>query len=98
MGEFLAKKVEMETPNRTYYHRSTCCAFIPEIGDVAVCVRCRTTMYVTLHRNSIAVQSWGQRCYSCRWLIELRHGCILTQANVVVNRDVDVQGLTVWDR
>jgi hypothetical protein len=43
--EFLAKKVEMETPNRTYCHEPTCSTFIPQSidGEVATCSRCQAT-------------------------------------------------------
>ena len=43
-GEFLAKKVEFETPNRTYCHQPACSAFIPPQfidGEVGTCVRCK---------------------------------------------------------
>lgn len=43
-GQFAAKKIEFETPNRTYCHHPTCSAFIPLPfirGDVAHCVQCR---------------------------------------------------------
>ncbi|KAK0740464.1 hypothetical protein B0T18DRAFT_332669 [Schizothecium vesticola] len=43
-GQFAAKKIEFETPNRTYCHRPTCSAFIPLQfikGDIARCVQCR---------------------------------------------------------
>ena len=54
-GEFLAKKAEMETPNRTYCHLPTCSAFIPQHfikGEVATCIRCRKTTCVTCKRPS----------------------------------------------
>ncbi len=54
-GEFLAKKVELETPNRTYCHLPTCSAFIPQqfiSGEVATCIRCRKTTCVTCKRSS----------------------------------------------
>lgn len=45
IGEFLAKKTELETPNRTYCHRPGCSTFIPEQfiqADAArgICPRC----------------------------------------------------------
>ncbi|KAK3371042.1 hypothetical protein B0T24DRAFT_658091 [Lasiosphaeria ovina] len=43
VGEFNAKKLEYETPNRTYCHESACSLFIPPqfIHDgVAACIRC----------------------------------------------------------
>ncbi len=43
VGEFLAKKLEMDTPDRTYCHQPTCSTFVPKQfiqGDVATCVRC----------------------------------------------------------
>lgn len=45
VGQFLARKVEMETPaaERTYCHRPGCSAFIPRRlvrGDVGACPRC----------------------------------------------------------
>lgn len=43
-GQFAAKKIEFETPNRTYCHRPTCSAFIALQfikGDVACCVQCK---------------------------------------------------------
>lgn len=45
IGKFLAKKVELETPNRTYCHEPKCSVFVPThfiSGDVATCPRCRT--------------------------------------------------------
>ncbi len=54
-GEFLAKKAEMETPNRTYCHLPTCSTFIPQQfinGEVATCIRCRKTTCVTCKRPS----------------------------------------------
>ncbi|KAL2022089.1 hypothetical protein VTK56DRAFT_6133 [Thermocarpiscus australiensis] len=44
--QFRAKKVEFETPNRTYCHQPNCASFIPPesiSGDVATCVKCLTT-------------------------------------------------------
>ncbi len=49
VGEFLAKKVEFETPNRTYCHEPTCSTFIPTQfihGDVAKCFLCHHTTCV----------------------------------------------------
>lgn len=43
VGEYQAKKLEMDTPNRTYCHRPNCSAFIaPQFikHDVGTCVRC----------------------------------------------------------
>ncbi|KAK4150431.1 hypothetical protein C8A00DRAFT_46174 [Chaetomidium leptoderma] len=42
VGQFNAKKVEFDTPNRTYCHRQSCSAFVPPQsvrGDVAYCFR-----------------------------------------------------------
>ncbi|KAM0445442.1 hypothetical protein ACHAQK_001651 [Fusarium lateritium] len=42
-GEYEAKKVELETPDRTYCSDATCAAFIPLPsieGDIASCIRC----------------------------------------------------------
>ncbi|KUI59686.1 hypothetical protein VP1G_06874 [Cytospora mali] len=44
VGEYQAKKLEMDTPNRTYCHQPSCSKFIPPqfIGDdVGTCVRCK---------------------------------------------------------
>lgn len=44
-GQVAAKKIEYETPNRTYCSRSKCSTFVPPShikGDIAACVRCRT--------------------------------------------------------
>lgn len=44
-GQFAAKKIEYETPNRTYCSRSNCSAFVPPShteGDIAACVKCPT--------------------------------------------------------
>jgi hypothetical protein len=44
VGQFMAKKIEFDTPNRTYCHRPTCSTFIPPQfirGDIALCVQCR---------------------------------------------------------
>ncbi|KAK4204522.1 hypothetical protein QBC40DRAFT_303409 [Triangularia verruculosa] len=46
VGQFRAKKIELETPNRTYCHIPTCSTFIPPQainGNVAACVRCGAT-------------------------------------------------------
>lgn len=44
MGQYQAKKIELDTPNRTYCHLPTCSAFIPpqfiKAGE-ATCVRCK---------------------------------------------------------
>lgn len=45
LGKFLARKLEMETPNRTYCHRPDCSAFIPPQGikcDNGTCPKCRS--------------------------------------------------------
>jgi hypothetical protein len=42
-GELQAKKLEFETPNRTYCHQPSCSTFIPRQfidGDIATCIRC----------------------------------------------------------
>lgn len=44
VGRFMAKKLEFETPNRTYCYRPQCAAFIPPQfvrADIGHCVRCR---------------------------------------------------------
>ncbi|KAL2177459.1 uncharacterized protein P884DRAFT_200668 [Thermothelomyces heterothallicus CBS 202.75] len=93
-GEFLVKKAEMETPNRTYCHQPTCSVFIPQQfidGEVATCPRCQQTTCVTCKGQShegdcpydvasqellrVAAENGWQRCYSCRRLVELDHGC-----------------------
>lgn len=46
VGEFNAKKLELETPNRTYCHDPVCSTFVPVQfirNDVATCVRCHKT-------------------------------------------------------
>lgn len=43
LGKFLARKLEMETPNRTYCHRHDCTNFIPPQGiqgDSGTCPKC----------------------------------------------------------
>lgn len=43
LGKFLARKLEMETPNRTYCHRRDCTTFIPPQGiqgDIGICPKC----------------------------------------------------------
>lgn len=43
MGEYLAKKLERDTPNRTYCHQPSCSKFIPPPfiqNDVGNCVQC----------------------------------------------------------
>lgn len=45
LGKFLARKLELETPNRTYCHRPDCSAFIPPQGikcDNGTCPKCRS--------------------------------------------------------
>ncbi|KAL6817111.1 hypothetical protein J3E69DRAFT_374967 [Trichoderma sp. SZMC 28015] len=42
--EYREKELEYRTPNRTYCHRPSCSAFIPQQsiqGDIAVCTKCR---------------------------------------------------------
>lgn len=42
--EYREKELEYSTPNRTYCHRPSCSAFIPQQsiqGDIAVCTKCR---------------------------------------------------------
>lgn len=44
VGRFLAKKLEYETPKKTYCYRPTCSQFIPSqaiSNDVGTCVKCR---------------------------------------------------------
>ncbi|KAK1834563.1 hypothetical protein QBC39DRAFT_343408 [Podospora conica] len=44
-GQFAAKKIEYETPNRTYCSRANCSIFVPPSHikeDIAACVQCRT--------------------------------------------------------
>ena len=50
VGEFLAKKLEFGTPNRTYCHRPACSTFVPPQfirGDVATCPKCSATTCTT---------------------------------------------------
>ncbi|KAK4101968.1 hypothetical protein N658DRAFT_495906 [Parathielavia hyrcaniae] len=99
ISQFLAKKAELETPDRTYCHAPACSAFIPPRdiaaaagGDVATCGRCWRTTCVTCKGPShagkdcphdvasqellrVAAENGWQRCYSCRRLVELDHGC-----------------------
>ncbi|EHK18242.1 uncharacterized protein TRIVIDRAFT_159594 [Trichoderma virens Gv29-8] len=45
VGEYRAKELEYNTPNRTYCHQPTCSAFIPLQfiqGDTAICIKCRS--------------------------------------------------------
>ncbi|POS71645.1 IBR finger domain-containing protein [Diaporthe helianthi] len=44
LGKFLARKLEMETPNKTYCYKLECSAFIPPQGikgDIAACPKCQ---------------------------------------------------------
>lgn len=44
LGKYLARKLEMETPNRTYCHISDCSRFIPPQGirdDTGACPKCQ---------------------------------------------------------
>lgn len=46
LGKYRAKKVEVETPNRTYCHKQECSAFIPPqhiVSDLATCPECQAT-------------------------------------------------------
>ncbi|KAK3320492.1 hypothetical protein B0T19DRAFT_465270 [Cercophora scortea] len=50
VAEFERKKIEHETPNRTYCHVPTCSTFVPPRsihGDVATCVKCRAETCTT---------------------------------------------------
>lgn len=43
MGQYLARKLEMETPNRIYCHKPDCSRFIPPLGikdEVGSCPKC----------------------------------------------------------
>lgn len=45
VGKYLARKVEMESPNRTYCHEPACSTFVPPQGvknDVATCPKCQS--------------------------------------------------------
>lgn len=45
VGKYLARKIEMETPNRTYCHEPACSTFVPPQGiknDVATCPKCES--------------------------------------------------------
>ncbi|KAF4339196.1 IBR finger domain protein [Fusarium beomiforme] len=44
VGQFQAKKLEFDTPNRTYCNKLTCSTFVPPAfiaGDIATCPRCQ---------------------------------------------------------
>ncbi|KAG8159929.1 hypothetical protein KVR01_010566 [Diaporthe batatas] len=46
VAQYRDKKVEAETPNRTYCHKPKCSAFIPPqhiVSEIATCPRCRAT-------------------------------------------------------
>ena len=94
VGEFQAKRVELETVNRTYCHRPACSTFVPIQfirDDVATCVRCRTKTCTickgaghqgdcpqdtgTQELLRVAEENGWKRCYACRRLVELDHGC-----------------------
>ena len=101
VDEFLAKKVEFETPDRTYCHQPTCSTFIPKIPsssivegdgeDVAACPKCHAKTCVICkgpaHQGDcphdavtqevlrVAAENGWQRCYSCRRIVEIEHGC-----------------------
>lgn len=45
LGKFLARKIEMDTPNRTYCHQRDCTTFIPPQGiqgDCGTCPKCQS--------------------------------------------------------
>ncbi|KAH8810776.1 hypothetical protein F5884DRAFT_259961 [Xylogone sp. PMI_703] len=92
--DYQKKKIEFETPNRTYCHSSTCSTFINSIyiqDEVATCPDCRlstcTNCKAEAHGGDcpndtslqevllIARENGWQRCYSCKRVIELEHGC-----------------------
>ncbi|KAK4122813.1 hypothetical protein N657DRAFT_664647 [Parathielavia appendiculata] len=53
--QFLEKKVEMETPNKTYCYQPTCSVFIPQQfidGEVATCTGCGKTTCVVCKGQS----------------------------------------------
>lgn len=94
VGQFLAKKIELLDPNRTYCHQPKCSIYIPVQfvqGEVGCCPRCyRRTCVIckgASHEGDcpqdqgaqellhIAAENGWQRCYSCRRVVELDHGC-----------------------
>jgi len=92
--QYEQKKVEFDTPNRTYCSNSVCSAFIhPDyiINDQATCLECsRITCTMCKSESHLgdcpadvglqqvleaANENGWQRCYKCRGLVELEHGC-----------------------
>jgi len=92
--QYEQKKIELDTPNRTYCSNPICSAFIhsdaitndeatcPECGTVT-CTMCKleghsgdcpadTALQQVL--DTANEQGW-QRCFKCRVLVELEHGC-----------------------
>ena len=92
--QYEQKKIELDTPNRTYCSNPTCSIFIyPEniVNDQATCPDCGATTCTMckLEGHSgdcpsdlglqqvldTANENGWQRCYKCRGLVELEHGC-----------------------
>ncbi|RDL37534.1 uncharacterized protein BP5553_04967 [Venustampulla echinocandica] len=92
--QYEEKKIEHETPNRTYCSNASCSAFIKaeNIADerascrVCSCITC-TICKAKAHRGDcpadttlqemllVADANGWKRCFGCRRLVELAHGC-----------------------
>jgi len=94
VDQYEKKKIELDTPNRTYCSNPDCSAFIhlkdivsdqaqcPEC-DTVTCTMCKLEGHTGDCPEDLALQQaldtankngW-QRCFNCRGLVELEHGC-----------------------
>uniref|UniRef100_A0A4E9E185 RING-type domain-containing protein n=1 Tax=Gibberella zeae TaxID=5518 RepID=A0A4E9E185_GIBZA len=95
VGQFQAKKLEFDTPNRTYCSEPSCSTFIPPVfiagsHHTGVCPSDTASQQFL----QLAVQNGWQQCYSCHRVVELDTGCYhmrpssaIFVANTVVDRD-----------
>ncbi|RGP59664.1 ibr finger domain [Fusarium longipes] len=76
VGQFQAKKLEYDTPNRTYCYKPSCSTFIPPVfiaGEhhKGICPDDTASQQVL----QLASQNGWQQCYACNRVVELETGC-----------------------
>ncbi|KUI70108.1 putative protein ariadne-2 [Cytospora mali] len=78
MAQYLARKVEMETPSRTYCHKPECSKFIPPLAiehDTATCPRCE-----------------AKTCTTCKGVAHIGYDCPYDEAGQQLMALADGEG------